>query len=106
MKGHLVIHASMVPRAPAETNQVVIIKKMLEAIFEILVKEPGVLGVDEVIKALKNRNMPVDEAQILWCCCKKVCSTMSFLCVFSIGREQRHSVTWLHCTAAHHFFEI
>ena len=66
MNGHLVIHANMVPRAPAETNQLGIIKKMLEAILEILVKEPGVLGVEEVIKALKNRNMPVDEAQILW----------------------------------------
>ena len=44
MNGHLVIHASMVPRAPLETNQEGIIKTMFEAIFEILVKEPGVLG--------------------------------------------------------------
>ena len=33
MNGYLVIHDSMVPCAPSETNQVVIIKKMDEAIL-------------------------------------------------------------------------
>ena len=64
MKGHPVIHASTAPCAPQETNQAGIIEKMHEAIFEILVKDSGVLGLDKVIKASKNRNLSMDEAQI------------------------------------------
>ena len=63
--GQPVIHASTIPCAPPETNKAENIKKMQEAIFEILAKERGVLGLDMVIKALKNRNMPMDEVQIV-----------------------------------------
>ena len=50
MKGHPVIQVSTVP----ETNHAGIIKILHEAIFEILVKDRGVLGLGKVMKAPTN----------------------------------------------------
>ena len=58
IKGHPVVHTTTVPRAPPETNHAGIIKRMREAIFETLVKDRGVLGLDKVIKALKHKSVP------------------------------------------------
>ena len=53
--GHPVIQASTVPCVPPETNHVGIVKRVHAAIFEILLKDHGVLVSDIVIKALKKQ---------------------------------------------------
>ena len=85
------------PSHAPETNHVEIIKITNEA----TVTKRGVLVLDKLIMALRNIDMPVDEAHILGCC-KKVRGTRSHRvdrvtkrkCCWSQGMNGQTTVVW------------